>query len=113
MKTLEKGQDRVKHICDVLRNNTIEPAKEEAEQVITEAHAEAERIIAAAEKEAQTKIQAAKDDIAQEQSVFQASLRQACKQGLEEFIHVLRLDTTACIDDIDLHESIFEPRHNS
>ena len=84
MKTLEKGQDRVKHICDVLRQNTLEPAKEQAEQIVVDAHAEAEKIIKEAESVAKKKIKAAKDAIAQEENVFQASLRQACKQGLEE-----------------------------
>ncbi len=50
MKTLDKGKDRVEKIVKVLREETLEPAKEEAQRIIDEAKAEAERIVKAAER---------------------------------------------------------------
>ena len=52
MKTLDKGPDKVRQICNVLRNEALEPAKIESQAIIDAANAEAERIIKEAEKTA-------------------------------------------------------------
>ena len=84
MKTLEKGQDRVKHICNVLRKETLEPAKCEAEKIIADAKKDAEAIIEKAKKDAEGILKTAKNTVEQERRVFQSSLRQSCKQSVEE-----------------------------
>ena len=48
MKTLDKGKDKIKQICDVLREETIAPAKEEGQRIVRDAKAEADEIIAKA-----------------------------------------------------------------
>lgn len=83
MKGLESGKDKVKKICEVLKKETLEPAKREAEEILQLAHAEAEKIIAEANAQAKTIGADAKKEIERQRNVFQSSLNQACKQSLE------------------------------
>jgi len=83
MKGLESGKDKVKKICEVLKKETLEPAKREAEEILQQAHAEAERIIAEAQAQAKNVGADAKKEIERQRNVFQSSLNQACKQSLE------------------------------
>lgn len=83
MKTLEEGQTKIKKICDQLRRETIEPAKQEADAIIAAANKKKEEIIADGEKEAKKLIAQAHTTIAQERNVFNSSLEQAGKQAIE------------------------------
>lgn len=83
MKSLEKGQDKIQKICEKLRHETIEPAKQDAKNIIAEAKKNAEDIIAEAERQAEQLIKQARGQIEQERNVFHSSLQQAAKQGLE------------------------------
>lgn len=83
MKTLEKGQDKIKKICSVLRDETLEPAKKRAEEIINDGKRQAEEIIAEAEKQAAKIIADARAAVEQERNVFHSSLQQAAKQSVE------------------------------
>lgn len=83
MKQLEKGQDKIQRICDVLRKETLEPAHREAESILEDAKERAKKVIAEAEEEAVLILKKAKEEIAREKNVFQASLGQAAKQTVE------------------------------
>lgn len=83
MKSLEKGQEKVQKICDLLRKQTIEPAKIEAEAIIEEAQKRATEIKVEAERHREQLLKQAKGQIDQERNVFYSSLQQACKQTLE------------------------------
>jgi V/A-type H+-transporting ATPase subunit E len=83
MRSLEKGKDKIQSICEKLRNKTIEPAKEEALQLIAEARKRAESIKAEAEHHAAELIKNARVQMEQERSVFHSALQQATKQTLE------------------------------
>lgn len=83
MKSLKNGNERVKEICDVLRRETIEPAKEEGQRLIEAAKGEAARILAEAKAEAERLESEARKRIDQEKAVCQSSLEQSCKQALE------------------------------
>lgn len=83
MKTLEKGREKIKNICAVLRDETLEPAQKEAARIIEEAQQQAERILSEAQKAADTMHANAKAAIEQEYNVFQSTLQQAAKQGIE------------------------------
>jgi V/A-type H+-transporting ATPase subunit E len=83
MKGLDTGKDKVKKICDVLRKETLEPAKREAEETLSRAQAEAAAIIEAAEKEAARIYEETRREIEKQHTIFQASLAQACRQTLE------------------------------
>lgn len=83
MKTLEKGQDKIEKICEILRKETLEPAQKEGERLIQEAREKAEGIVDQAEREAAQIVADARKQIEQERNVFHSSLTQASKQSLE------------------------------
>jgi V/A-type H+-transporting ATPase subunit E len=83
MKTLEKGGEKIQKICEALRNETLEPAKGDAKKIIEDAQAERERIIRQAEQEAKALIAQTRKQLEQERRVFDTSLGQAAKQGVE------------------------------
>jgi V/A-type H+-transporting ATPase subunit E len=84
MKTLDTDQDKIKKICEALRKDTLEPAEKDALRIVEEAKAEAKRIILNAEAEGDKIVKRAQAEIEQERSVFQSSLSQAAKQGIEQ-----------------------------
>lgn len=83
MKGLEAGKDKVKKICDVLRKETLEPAKHEAEEVVSAARRQADEILADAEDRAEKMFENARLEIERQKAIFQASLTQACRQTME------------------------------
>lgn len=83
MKGLETGRDKIQKICDMLKNETLEPAKQEAREVIENAHLQAEEILQQARQKEEALIQSAKENIEEKQKVFSASLQLACRQGIE------------------------------
>lgn len=83
MKATEKGSDKVKKICDILRRETLEPAIGEAEQIIHSAKEQGEKIVAAGKAQADQLLEDAKREIEKQKNIFQSSLSQACKQALE------------------------------
>lgn len=83
MKTLEKGQDKIQHICDKIRHEIIDPAKEEAQAIIAAAKKKAEEIVREANNQAEHLVKQARGQIEQERSVFHASLQQAARQAVE------------------------------
>lgn len=82
-RTLEKGQDKIQDICDILRRKTLEPAQDEAQKTIEMAKEQAEQIIHEAQRQAEKLITEARKSIEQERNVFQSSLTQAKNQSLE------------------------------
>ncbi len=88
-KALEKGEDKIQKICDALKKETLEPAKAEAEKIITEAKARAEQIIRDAHRQSEKHLAEARREVEQERSVFHSSLEQAGKQALEEIRQVI------------------------
>jgi V/A-type H+/Na+-transporting ATPase subunit E len=83
MKEAEMGSERVKKICDVLRRETLEPAKREAEEIILEARRQAESLVAEAKMAIEKLHKEAREEIERQKNIFQSSLYQACKQALE------------------------------
>lgn len=79
---LESGEDRVKELCEILRAETIQPAKEEAARIISEAKKEAEAIVAKSNEDAEEIMQNLKKELEKMQSVSEASLELAIKQSL-------------------------------
>lgn len=83
MKTLEKAQDKMKQICNVLRDETLEPAKKQAEELVKEARKQADEILAEARNCAKKIVEDARKSIEQERGIFHSSMQQAAKQSLE------------------------------
>ena len=83
MKTLDKGSEKIQKICDVLREETLEPAKKQGQEIIRDAQKQAKQIIDDAHKSAEKLHQDARQAIEQEKVAFQSTLAQASKQSLE------------------------------
>ena len=83
MKTLESSQNKIQKIADQLRKETLEPAHVEAKQIIDNAKEEADQILKKAQDEAAALLGKAQKNIEQEKNVFQSSLAQATRQGIE------------------------------
>ena len=83
MKTLEDSQDKIEKICKTLREETLEPAREEAAKIIEDAKSQAESILHEARKEHKSIVARAEAEMEQERKVFHSSLVQAAKQSLE------------------------------
>lgn len=83
MKLLDQGDEKVQKICDALRRETLEPAQKEAERIIDQANQERTRIVQDAELEAKQIIAKGRSQVEQQQGLFQSSLTQAAKQGVE------------------------------
>jgi len=82
MKSMDIGKDKVKKICEVLRQETLEPAKKAAAEIIRDAEIEAEKIVKEAQHEKERVIEEVRQDIERQKNIFQASLNQACKQSM-------------------------------
>lgn len=102
MKGLESGKDKLQKICDVLRHDTLEPAKQEAREMIENATLRAAEICQEAQKKAQELIASAKAEIEEKNKVFQASLQLACRQGIE----MLKQKIEGQLFDVQLSEII-------
>lgn len=103
MKTLELGSQRIQKICDVIKEESLEPARKEAEAINKEAKQRAQEIVAEAEAQKQRLLAEARSQIEQERNVFNSSLEQAGKQGVES----LRQAITKIFND-ELHRYLNE-----
>jgi len=83
MRGLETGKDKIQKICDAIRKETLEPAKQEVREMIENAHLQAQEIVDAAQKKAEEILKGAEKEMAERRRVFESSLQIACRQGLE------------------------------
>lgn len=84
MKGLETGKDKIQRICDALKKETLEPAKQEVRELIENAHLQAAEIINEAKKKAVRIHEEAAKEMDEKKKVFNASLNLACRQGIEQ-----------------------------
>lgn len=83
MKSVDTGKEKVKKICEVLRKETLDPAKKEGDQIIAKARADAEKILEDAWRDANRIHEEAKKKIEEERNVFQASMNLAAKKSID------------------------------
>ncbi len=83
MKNLDSGTEKVKKICEAIKRETIEPALEEANHILTVARDDAVKMIEDARKKSENLLQSAREQMAKEKHVFAASLNQASQQAIE------------------------------
>jgi len=77
------SDERLAAICQVVRNETLDPALKEAEQIKLEAELEANKIKEHAKKEAENLIHETKKEIEAKQAAFSSALEQATRQTLD------------------------------
>lgn len=83
MPELENADMRIQVICDKIRSETLDPAKEQAQEIIENARREAERILHRAHVDAEQMIKETKKALDEERVIFQSSLAQSAKQSVE------------------------------
>jgi V/A-type H+-transporting ATPase subunit E len=83
MEILDSGKDKVKKICDTLKKQTLDPAKQEAKHIVDHALKEADKIVKQAKEEARHLVEEQKIKLLQEKKAFYSSLNLAGKQTLE------------------------------
>ncbi|NGX33051.1 MAG: V-type proton ATPase subunit E [Candidatus Anoxychlamydiales bacterium] len=83
MDKLESGEDKIQKICESIRNETLLPAKEQAKEIVENAHISADLIIKKAHKEKERMILSAKKEIEKERKIFDSALNLATRQALE------------------------------
>lgn len=83
MELLDSGEDKVKKICDAIREQTLDPAKQEAKDIVNKAIQEAERIVKRAHEEAQHIFKENEKKIQQQKNVLHSALNLSCKQALQ------------------------------
>lgn len=86
MKNLDVEQDALKKITDYLLEETLEPAKVEAEWIIADAKKKADEIVSKAEADSRTIVEQMKKDLENEQKSFKTALQ----SGLEKTILALK-----------------------
>lgn len=102
MKKFKTGQEKIQEICDVLRRDTLDPAQKEAETIVEEAKHRAEEIVKQAQQHAEGLLNEARRNIEQERNVFNSSLAQAGRQGIE----TLRQAIEQKLFNEELHDQI-------
>lgn len=83
MSNLASGKDKIQKICDSIRKETLEPVKQEAREIIENAHLQAAEIVKHAKETALKEKSQADLEIAEKQRLFEASLQLSCRQGIE------------------------------
>ncbi len=83
MENLDTGKDKIKKICEILKNETLQPAQAEAQKIVEVAEQEARNIQRVAEAQAEEIISAAKVKMAKQKELFDHSIRLACAQVME------------------------------
>lgn len=85
MKSFEKAEDKIRLICDELRNNTLKPAQDQAKELVKEAEMQAKKIKEEAREKHDKMIKEAKEKIAKEEKVLKSTLEHAYRMALENF----------------------------
>ncbi|HEU63783.1 MAG: V-type proton ATPase subunit E [Candidatus Anoxychlamydiales bacterium] len=83
MDKLESGEDKIQKICESIRNETLLPAREQAKEIVENAHIQSDLIIKKAHKEKERMISQAKKEIEKERKIFDSALNLATRQALE------------------------------
>jgi V/A-type H+-transporting ATPase subunit E len=84
VKALETGKDKIQKICDALRKETLEPAKQEAQEIVENGKLQAQNIVEHARKKAEAILAEAEAKCDEKKKLVDSSLQFAAKQVVEE-----------------------------
>lgn len=87
MKEMDTANDKIKKICDEIKTQTIEPAKQQAKEIVENARMEAKAIKAKAEDERQEVLCQTERELFQKQTLCLASIKSASKQIIDQLKH--------------------------
>jgi len=83
MKPIDTGKDKVRKICEALRQEALDPARREADEIVAVARSDAKRIIEEAKRKGRRMIEEARKKTEEEYNVFKASVNLACKKSFD------------------------------
>jgi len=83
MKSIDTGKDKVRKICEVLKQEALDPARREADEIVAMARSDAKRIIEEAKRKGKGMIEEARKKTEEEYNVFKASVNLACKKSFD------------------------------
>lgn len=92
MKNLQKENDAVQKISDLLLEETLNPAKEKAQLLVQQAEVKAKDIVQQAEQKAEKMFEEARKKLEQEEALFKATTKQAFEQSLESLRQSIQRD---------------------
>lgn len=84
---MENGEQKIQKICEYIKNETLDPARQQAKEILENAHISAEQIIKKAHAEKDRLLNEAKNEIQRERKVFDSSINLAVRQTLEDLKH--------------------------
>jgi V/A-type H+-transporting ATPase subunit E len=82
MSILSSSQDKLQHLCELLKGQALEPAHEQAQKIVEDAKAEASKMIEEAMRQSKLLLDAAKAESNREKEVTCAALKQAGQQAI-------------------------------
>ncbi len=82
-KSLAREQEALEKILSRIEEETLDPAKQEADKIVQDARAQAENILNQASRERDQILAAGKATLAKEHEVGLSTLQQAAREGLE------------------------------
>ncbi|MEI6242411.1 MAG: V-type ATP synthase subunit E [Chlamydiota bacterium] len=84
MKNEEIAKDKMQKICDILKKETLDPARQQSREIVENAEMQAREIIENAKKEAENFQALAEEERVKKEKNFTASLALACRETVEE-----------------------------
>jgi V/A-type H+/Na+-transporting ATPase subunit E len=87
MDEIESGEKKIQKICEYIKNETLDPAKQQAKEIIENANIQAEQIIKKTYAEKERLLNEAKKEIEREKKVFESSRNIAVRQAIEDLKH--------------------------
>ncbi len=83
MNDLKSSKNKIQEICDLIKRDTLEPAREEADRLIAEAEKSAEKIVSDAKQQAAEIVEQARKQAKKDKEILQSNMNQAAKQAQE------------------------------
>lgn len=83
MKSLDTEKETIEKICNILTEETLQPAKAEAKRIVAEAEKRAQEIKEEAQKAREEILREADYQVKQQENVFRSTMVQATGQSLE------------------------------
>ncbi len=89
MTQIDTGNEKVKKICDLIKTQTLDPAKDEAKRIVEHAKKDAEKIISEAEDKAHKILDQVQNECESKRKLLESSLRLASKQAVSALKHLI------------------------
>lgn len=110
MNEIESGEQKIQKICEYIRNETLDPARQQAKEIIENAHIQAEQIIKKAHSEKERILNEAKKEIQRDKKVFNSSMNLAVRQSLEDLKHKIEDELFSKNLKEIVHKTIKDPK---